>query len=371
MSAITPLRLAAHAIFFGCLACLTRAGIAGVSQPVSRSHIQLADLEAFCQGDGDCADWRSGREREGEQEGATPTSLLQTRLSISLRTVASSGNVTIAAMARPLDWVHVPKTGSSLINILMHLPGMCPFISETATMDGPCFKEFLQSFPPGDFCPGSFQLQAHRFLGDHSGIGTTYEAYTKGHGVIMLRQPEQRLLSGYYYEQHSWPAWYYGRMAANAREYAEVLSGCAVRMLTRDASPIQEGGPPDLAPRSACGWPEPPTAVGVQIARQRLQEGFVFVGLTEQWELSVCLMHAIFGGECRSSDFIDVRPTDPSSANSSIMEYNISELQGLIDVYDGPLYEDAKDIFATDLKRYGLSQVACEPCFRQGGILGS
>lgn len=268
-------------------------------------------------------------------------------------------------MARPLDWVHVPKTGSSLLNILIHLPGMCPMMEQDVVMDCGCFTEFLQAYPTARFCPGSFRLDAHDWLGDHSGIGSTYDAYTKGHGVIMLRQPEQRLLSGYYYDQHSWPQWYYGRMAASAREYAEVLSGCAVRILTRDTAAIQEGAPPDMAPRSACGWPEPPSAVGVRLARQRLREGFVFVGLTEQWDLSVCLLHALFGGDCRSSDFGDVRPTDDSQVNASISEYDVAELAGFVDAYDGPLYEDAKEMFAAALKQHGLSELACEPCFKQ------
>jgi len=33
-----------------------------------------------------------------------------------------------------------------------------------------------------------------------------------------------------------------------------------------------------------------------------------YVGLTEHWELSMCLWHAMFGGECIASEFKTLRP---------------------------------------------------------------
>ena len=44
-----------------------------------------------------------------------------------------------------------------------------------------------------------------------------------------------------------------------------------------------------------------------------------FVGLTDQWDLSVCLWHAKFGGECLPAEFKNVRParTQYSAADLS------------------------------------------------------
>ena len=42
--------------------------------------------------------------------------------------------------------------------------------------------------------------------------------------------------------------------------------------------------------------------------RGSAENDFAFVGLTEEWDLSVCLFHRMFGGECHVREFLDVRP---------------------------------------------------------------
>ena len=52
-----------------------------------------------------------------------------------------------------------------------------------------------------------------------------------------------------------------------------------------------------------------PPAPDMKLAHRRLREGFAFVGLTEQWPLSICLFAAMFRIACVPSLFDDSRPT--------------------------------------------------------------
>merc|ERR1719343_1103894 len=113
-----------------------------------------------------------------------------------------------------------------------------------------------------------------------------------------------------------------------------------------------------------CGDLEPATPAEVVLAKQRLREGFVFVGLTDEWDLSVCLLHAVFGGECLSSDFYNSRP----GTNHSDDGYDTSVLMGYTDAPDGALYAEATVLFSEQLQRYGLSLDACQPCFQQASL---
>jgi hypothetical protein len=203
---------------------------------------------------------------------------------------------------------------------------------------------------------------------DHLGFRTQYAA-SFGHAVIMLRQPEQRLISAYhnpptlewplnpfYYADHSaphgWP-WVPNPQPKNLLEYAKALQGCAVKQLTRDGN-----------------WPcyngtAPPTATETQLAVQMLHEGFVFVGLTDQYDLSICLFHKMFGNPCDSHDFM-VAHTGPEHQHTS---YDTEELHGFRDIYDGEVYAAATDVFNKNLQLYGVSSSACESCFRQAQLL--
>jgi len=258
--------------------------------------------------------------------------------------------------ARPVAWVHVPKCGSSLAIALIYLPGMCPLLPSNYVSTEPDSLAHLIS-NVDEWCPGSFSSEGRATFQDHSGVGQLYATSIQGHGIIMLRQPEQRIISAWYYNQHSWPYWLYKRWATDLLEFAQVLSGCAVRMLTRDGIGEKEG---QFSP-TPCGGPEPATAAEVVLAKQRLREGFVFVGLTEEWDMSICLLHAAFGGDCRASDFANDRP----GTNSTDSFYDTSELMGFRDVPDGALYEEASEIFAEQRLRYGVSHDACQLCYQQ------
>jgi|EP00927_Polykrikos_kofoidii_P067773 hypothetical protein len=265
----------------------------------------------------------------------------------------------------PLFWVHVPKCSSAVLNAVMHLPGVCPGLG-TAITDYYCsdynpdceVDKFLRDHA-GDIEPSNFSGESPACNGlilrndTHSGIDSWYNSM-KGRGVIMLRQPEQRLISGYYYKKrhHGWDnAW---GLPRSVREYAEAVQGLAVKMLTRDDDT----------------WygvfsPGAPSSDDTDLAVQRLQEGFAFVGLTEELALSVCLLHAMFGGQCSSREFYHGhRGPQRSSRNA----YDEQILDGFVDASDGRLYDEAVRIFNNNLKLYDVSYQTCRPCFELAGF---
>merc|ERR1719265_324845 len=101
------------------------------------------------------------------------------------------------------------------------------------------------------------------------------------------------------------------------------------------------------------------------IAKDRLQTGFSFVGLTEQWDISICLFSKMFNQACNSLQFENSRPTSGDNSTS----YDTTILNGWTDPYDNELYNTATEIFEANLKKYDVSETSCEPCWREAGLL--
>lgn len=265
----------------------------------------------------------------------------------------------------PFALVHIPKAGASIENAIVHTNGVCPgiamdeWICSEENPDCWSFAEdvgVINFFPlgPGNAihnCPGIVRWSFH------GGFRHDYESGgMKGHAVIMMRQPEQRLISAYYQEglkdlsgrlqldHHG----YFG--AKSLLEYALAMQGMAVRMLAR--SDELEWTTP---------W-KPPTKVEAWEAVQMLKNGFAFVGLTEETPLSMCLWHQTFGGQCDPHEF------HIWHKNKRRTKHNVTaELGGWTDPADGYLYDEASKIFSQNMERFGTSVASCTPCFRQAG----
>mmetsp|Transcript_44786 Transcript_44786/g.139339 ORF Transcript_44786/g.139339 Transcript_44786/m.139339 type:complete len:337 (-) Transcript_44786:43-1053(-) len=263
-------------------------------------------------------------------------------------------------LALPISWVHVPKTGSSIMNAVMGLPGVClgsprnvqdRLCSEANpacdavrfTIEHGIAQRSTMATPKS--CPGIARWSWH------AGFDKQYQAGHKGHGLIMLRQPEQRLLAGYYNpgDHHGWkPQW---GEPASIPAYAKLVQGVGVKSLTRWTDHYS--------------WLGPPSEAETLEAVKRLREGFVFVGITEETELSVCLLHAMFGGECEPWEFGRWHLSKYKNASAS---WDVSELEGFRDAGDRALFAEAMRIFRENLDLYGASRESCLPCFRRGGV---
>lgn len=285
--------------------------------------------------------------------------------------------------AMPITWMHIPKTGSSFANTLFHHTGICPTfpdeaiyllnnqskvlanIQERYPQYSTFFDdldEFLGQHPSA--CPGILQEaeqegQTHVYPSHHFGLGDVY-GRVKGHLMGFFRQPEQRHLSGFYDRAQQWPYDKYHRDPKSPREYAEYFAGCQVKMLTRSG----------IKPCSIS--PENPTDEEVSLAITRVQEGFAFIGLTEEWELSMCLFHRMFGQDCDGADFVNIHPSGATPkeraakamAKVTTSEFDVSALHGFQDRFDRRLYSAANAVFQENLQKYDVTMENCKPCFR-------
>jgi len=294
-------------------------------------------------------------------ESDLPWSLIQTQVRIQpdssnlVKHESVSAATDLLSASVPLAWLHVPKAGSSLANTLLHTPTLCPGVGIDEVMNRTTSCQDCNDFNDGMLgnfrkahglndldatCPGLLKWGWHQAIGDPG----KFKKYYKGKGVAMIRQPEQRLISSYKHDMHDMPD---GFRASSISQYADVVQGCQVRMLTHhsDAS-------------SYCGDMSELTSDDVKLAENRLEK-FAFVGLTEEWDLSICLFRAMFGGSCYGSDFGNTRL--PRGVKTE--GHDTSILNGFVDRFDGQLYQKAQDIFAAEMQRYGVNETSCQPCW--------
>mmetsp|Transcript_39643 Transcript_39643/g.55300 ORF Transcript_39643/g.55300 Transcript_39643/m.55300 type:complete len:315 (-) Transcript_39643:32-976(-) len=256
--------------------------------------------------------------------------------------------------AEPLWWFHCPKCGTSFINALINLPGVCPGLalhSVDSTTLGPCFGPNFSTNVCPSWCSGMECI-----FPPHQGLGN-YTA-KEGRLVGFFRDPDQRLLSMY----HSWgngPGCFdWADTLKNMTkppflEYADLMKGGMTYQLTQADQRSTAGTLLDVH--------RPMTSDDAKEASRRVKEGFAFVGLTEEWDTSICLFHKMFGGHCHAEEFVDIRPT--SSGKDASVDYDASELMGFHDDIDEVVYSAALEVFRANIVLYNVSQDSCRSCF--------
>lgn len=250
---------------------------------------------------------------------------------------------------RSIRWLHVPKTGTSFMNTVWHHACDVPRDASAADFEGFYEREFAKRYPPARYCP---HLIDHS-PATHKPIGAAeWAAHAPARAfVTMLREPKSRAFSAFRHGHHciqdcspenpAVPACVAVRdparraackpvrAAASAREYAELAAvrGCAVRMVA--------GRP--------CNDAAAPSAAELALALDRLREGFGFVGLVEEWRLSVCLFHRLYGGAPLPVESQAVR-VQSAGATPLPTRPRFFRLMPT-DPHDGELYAAAVDTF--------------------------
>jgi len=324
-----------------------------------------------------------------------------------------------------IAWLHVPKTGTSFATTLMHFansslpkdaiadnggitkpektdgydpilrPNGCdPTVYDAcvdvlpithATTFGQAFpfsRWFRGVFPVGNgsSLPGK-RIATPYWIGDHYGFGEEhsapiYDAF-KGHVFAMFRDPSRRLVSDYMRARQA--SHFDGRLDEprnppkgfmSLRQYARTYEGLTVRMLAT-SSPNDYFADLSTPRRLNCFSAD--GIVGARckpelsrdhlaLARKRLAEGFAFVGDTDDWERSICLFHAKFGGKCLAVELINTRETSDKMTDDAAEELvaMADELRtDLPDRYDSVLYADVRKRFEADLLTYNVTAARC------------
>jgi len=263
-----------------------------------------------------------------------------------------------------VQWLHIPKTGTSLIATIWTYacsrdrvldlkvdPNATPYC-------GRCYDfALMDRYPRDEYCKEGALYE--NFATQHMPMNVEMVASEAVNYVSFFRKPSQRIysamLDGYHtngfgkdtrrelYQQCD-PR--NGTRAQHAACFARFpgIAGCATRMLTGlpcafDCMRASAGG------GGSCEDAAADLKNRVELAITNLEK-LAFVGITEEWNESICLFHLMFGGRLHQDEFKNVhhgRAFDDSAGTGD--EYDAADLDGFVDEADEVVYMAAKARF--------------------------
>eukprot|EP00051_Salpingoeca_urceolata_P007043 m.93415 g.93415 ORF g.93415 m.93415 type:complete len:402 (-) comp15092_c0_seq1:172-1377(-) len=290
-------------------------------------------------------------------------------------------------------WVHFPKCGSSFATV-MHQYGCQADPNSNSTNSTPLtqlqLRQFIQStWNSNEKCPCGVPSrwdQTVRQLIDwrHNQCRTDADISTSHFQnhltfwkknfdtferrlVGMFRDPRRRLLSAYNDQKHSFglPSSYRPQLIAanNLEEYINVpgIKSCMTKMILGEY----------------CARVEPISPSMLVEAVRRVTSSFAFVGLVEEWDASVCLFHAMNGGEPGVVEYQNSRSYSyryeaaglPMAAKNRPRAGNATfaaaddwkKLSEKTDPDDWQVYQAVRKRFYHELSSYGLASLLSHP----------
>eukprot|EP00427_Karlodinium_veneficum_P009476 CAMPEP_0169077238 /NCGR_PEP_ID=MMETSP1015-20121227/8771_1 /TAXON_ID=342587 /ORGANISM="Karlodinium micrum, Strain CCMP2283" /LENGTH=410 /DNA_ID=CAMNT_0009136747 /DNA_START=33 /DNA_END=1265 /DNA_ORIENTATION=+ len=255
-------------------------------------------------------------------------SLLQTKL--------EKVKLTRTVPLENLQWLHIPKSGTSFIATLWNFgcgQGDVQLDYDVDAIAGPncstCYDfALMDRYPKEIYCRKGVFSDA--FETQHQPVTLTQIA--QGLNVVgFFRLPRHRIASAFNEGMHAsgFSHDMYKQMTSECRGNVTCfanfpgIAGCATRMLTGQK----------CANESSVIWPERITQAIETV------HSMAFVGLTEQWNESICLFHLMFGSRLHPAELKDYHPTHV--AEESITKEHL-ELSAYVDEADEAVYAAAK-----------------------------
>ncbi|EGD79716.1 hypothetical protein PTSG_13088 [Salpingoeca rosetta] len=245
-------------------------------------------------------------------------------------------------LLRHIHWLHVPKAGTSFGTTIMHYA--CENLDDDLYphKQGQGFeymRYFFQRYYKPKYCSGRVHLE-HVY--GHAPLNE--EAIRKGGVVAMLRDPRMRHYSG-------WRI--HGVMGtplhpSNLTEYVQMYRGCQMKMILGEHCELKPG-------RGKRYW-RPSSHDEAKRAASLLQDEavFAFVGLTDHWKASVCLFHAMFGGNITKHEMDNVRPGVSALLNGN-SHPALEKISMQEDPFDAFVYTIARQVFVRRLLEFGIA----------------
>jgi len=277
-----------------------------------------------------------------ETQGATdPQSLEKVQrvdqevLSIEVKHVSCTNQVA---------WLHVPTAGNGFGTAVAHHAN-CTLPDEAVMPEpgasGDCAGDpevcFIERWRVKEYFQNLLWMKNGNW-GNHDGITPVVYQLWKGKFVGMFRKPASRMLS----------AWQHFANNDDPMVFADQAAGGMTKMLAG-----QENGFDCLMKAlNRCKIKQTPK---LDLALDRLRHGFKFVGLSEEFDLSICLLHAMFGGRCFAAEFVNTRP---GSYSTELRERN--PFVKFYDPDDEAIYKEASQIFWSRVKEYKVTARSCK-----------
>jgi hypothetical protein len=163
----------------------------------------------------------------------------------------------------------------------------------------------------------------------------------------VFREPASRVLSSYNH---------FGQSKGDLGDWADRIKGQQASMLSAGHEGLSRIYC-EFNRTHADTWCKRSVPPKVGLAIQRLNH-FAFVGILEEFDLSVCLFHKMFGSDCHAVEFINMRPgTYPGGEEK--MEKDLAFLRKKGDPWDEPVYAAALRRFWSDVHKYNLKPSTC------------
>ena len=244
-----------------------------------------------------------------------------------------------------LIFLHIPKTaGSTLSKILQQHYSK----AETVTLDLAGVAQFkslpLEQRAQYRLVRGHFYFGLHRFIPRPS----TY--------VTFLRHPIERAVSFYYYARSKPDHYLYPLLSAGEIDLKTLLDRGLTTELHNDQTRMLAGEE----------WEDPQRAVNVETlarARENLRRHFRVVGLQEEFDASVILLHRAFGWPMRSYKKQNVTKDKPLRQSLDVATRKLLEEKNSLDL---ELYEEARALFDEQCGAEGDAFVAALNKLRGG-----
>lgn len=312
-------------------------------------------------------------------------SLLQTRRKHDHRERKLTTRTTGSECQNKFAWLHIPKTGTTFANTLYHAANSSlpedAVLPSAETLDGTqwdLIAEFHKVYPIEDWFDSCFWYRNPEIkdVGTHESILQQDFDEWAGNFVGIFREPKARAKSSFKFftdrckkqdeDSSERGESTFQSLCGSAPElgcecnmkaptYAGRMMGLVTKMLT--------GQSMDSTPCSfiigVC--PDEHLKPDVDMALERLK-GFKFIGLTEEWDLSICLFHTMFGGNCSASEFSNVRETDSvvkEDKTKQEEEMDDAFWEDFVDPYDSVVYGAASRMFWENVVKYNVSLESC------------
>jgi len=239
-------------------------------------------------------------------------------------------------------WLHIPKCGTTFLNTLYHYA--CPGIPPSASV-GKGTSEIFQTldlttkYPMDEswdeICTIRFEVTGLHIRG-HDPIRWN----TKLENVFAIfREPFDRVVSGFNdYMQLS------GKPEHDKKLLWSVLRGQS-RKIQFDAYVTfgdQLGCQTKMVVGHYCGSSHVLTDADLQKAKQRIEE-MGFIGITGEWNRSICLFHKQFGGKIFDVEY----------SNKREGQYKNDEFRRVKDTFDDQLYDHVKKLVNQRFLKFG------------------
>mmetsp|Transcript_6101 Transcript_6101/g.10943 ORF Transcript_6101/g.10943 Transcript_6101/m.10943 type:complete len:382 (-) Transcript_6101:251-1396(-) len=271
-----------------------------------------------------------------------------------------------------IPWLHIPKTGTSFVNVLLHYAcqnaptkrpmgtwGLHAWEEYASNSEYKCSQEYSRI----PFLFPSYEEDHHSF---HAIVTDEIYKHNKGKLIGMLRDPKSHRMS---LTKHKYLDDYGTKLFKSfARNHGLAEDDKSLSTFLGFVRGVEAGAL--LGSRNVFRYKkeDKQEQALVDLAKHRLTEGFQYIGITNRYPESVCLFYSKFAkpGDSSGTD----KTCKPvvfravNTADSHVSAFNFTDadwdyFESYDDEIDREIYNHALELFEADLIRYGITKDSC------------